>query len=310
MSTKSIIVKAGPQAALLSPKWAILAIVGTAQLIIVLDASVVNIALPHAQQALGFSQSARQWVLTAYTLTFGGLLLLGGRIADVFGRRRMFIVGLMGFAVASALGGTAQSSAWLFGARAIQGMFAALLAPAVLSLITTTYTHAKDRALAFSVYGAISGAGWATGVILGGALTQFLSWRWTLLINTPIALVLVAASLLVIPESHEKSQHHFDVLGAILATGGVAILVYGFTQASVQSWTAASTLGGIAVGVALLAAFVVSQARSIHPILPLRIVVNRDRGASYLAFILGTMAMFGVPGFPLNGQSSAASCLK
>ena len=294
MSTISALKLSRTQPVTHPPKWAILAIVAVAQLIIVLDASVVNIALPHAQLALGFSNSSRQWVLTAYTLTFGGLLLLGGRISDFFGRRRVFIIGLIGFAVASALGGAAQSSAWLFGARALQGTFAAILAPAVLSLITTTYTQARDRARAFSVYGAISGAGWAIGVILGGAVTQFLSWRWTLLINTPIALVLVAAALPVIPESHERRQHHFDVLGAILATGGAATLVYGFTQASVQSWTAASTLGGIAAGVALLAAFVASQARSTHPMLPLRIVLNRNRGGSYLAFLLVTMAMFGV----------------
>lgn len=294
MSTESTLERTRTHGAAFSPKLAMLAIVATAQLMIVLDASVVNIALPHAQQALGFSDSARQWALTAYTLTFGGLLLLGGRIADYFGRRRMFIIGLTGFAAASALGGAAQSSAWLFGARAVQGVFAAVLAPAVLSLITTTFTGVKERARAFSVYGAISGAGWAVGVVLGGALTQFLSWRWTLLINTPIAVVLIAASLPVIPESHEKSHRHFDVPGAVLATGGSALLVYGFTQASIRSWTASSTVGCIAAAVLLLAAFVVSQARSRHPMLPLRILVDRNRGGSYLAFLLGTMAMFGV----------------
>jgi EmrB/QacA subfamily drug resistance transporter len=294
MSTERTLERTGTQGPEPVPRWSVLAVVATAQLMIVLDASVVNIALPHAQQTLGFSDSSRQWMLTAYTLTFGGLLLLGGRIADFFGRRRMFITGLIGFAAASALGGAAQSSAWLFGARAIQGMFAALLAPAVLAVITTTFTGPKQRARAFSVYGAISGAGWAIGVILGGALTQFLSWRWTLLINTPIALVLVVASLPVIPESHDKGQRHFDVLGAVLATGGGALLVYGFTQASVQSWTAASTLGSIAAAIALLAAFVASQARGTHPMLPLRIVADRNRGGSYLAFLLGTLAMFGV----------------
>lgn len=294
MSTVSSLKRASAESVATSPKWAILAIVATAQLMIVLDASVVNIALPHAQQALGFSDSSRQWVLTAYTLTFGGLLLFGGRIADFFGRRRMFITGLAGFAAASALGGAAQSSAWLFGARAVQGVFAALLAPAVLSLITTTFTGSKERARAFSVYGAISGAGWAVGVILGGALTQYLSWRWTLLINAPIAVVLIVASLPVIPESRDNGRRHFDILGAVLATSGAALLVYGFTQASIQSWTAASTLGSIAAAIALLAAFVVSQARTTHPMLPLRIVLDRNRGGSYLAFLLGTMAMFGV----------------
>jgi EmrB/QacA subfamily drug resistance transporter len=294
MSTERTLERTGAQGAEPVARWSVLAVVATAQLMIVLDASVVNIALPHAQQALGFSDSSRQWMLTAYTLTFGGLLLLGGRVADFFGRRRMFITGLIGFAAASALAGAAQSSAWLFGARAVQGVFAALLAPAVLSLITTTFTGPKQRARAFSVYGAISGAGWAVGVILGGALTQFLSWRWTLLINAPIALVLVVAALPVIAESHDKGQRHFDILGAVLATGGAALLVYGFTQASVQSWTAASTLASIAAAIALLGAFVASQARTTHPMLPLRIVADRNRGGSYLAFLLGTLAMFGV----------------
>jgi len=285
---------ASTRRAVLSPKWTILAIVSTAQLMIVLDASVVNIALPHAQHALHFGDSSRQWVLTAYTLTFGGLLLLGGRAADFLGRRRMFIAGLAGFAVASALGGAAQSGAWLFAARAVQGVFAAMLAPAVLSLITITFTEAKERARAFSVYGAISGAGWAIGVVLGGALTQFFNWRWTLLINAPIAAVLILASLPVLPESHEKGQRHFDLAGAVLATGGIALLVYGFTQASTRSWTAGATVGSIAAAVTLLVAFVAIQVRSSHPMLPLRIVLDRDRGGSYLAFLLATMAMFGV----------------
>jgi EmrB/QacA subfamily drug resistance transporter len=275
-------------------KWTILAIVVTAQLMIVLDASVVNIALPHAQQALRFGDSSRQWVLTAYTLTFGGLLLLGGRIADVFGRRRMFITGLVGFAAASALGGAAQSGAWLFAARGAQGVFAAMLAPAVLSLITLTFTAPKERARAFSVYGAISGAGWAIGVILGGALTQYLSWRWTLLINVPIAVVLIVAALPVLPERREPGERHFDILGAVLATGGTGLLVYGFTEASARSWTDAVTLLSIAAAVALLTTFMIYQARGAHPMLPLRIVLDRDRGGSYLAFLLGTIAMFGV----------------
>jgi MFS family permease len=165
-------------------RWLALAVIGVAQLMIILDASVVNIALPHAQTALHISNADRQWVLTAYTLAFGGLLLLGGRVSDYFGRKRTFIIGLLGFAGASALGGAAQSAAWLFGARALQGMFAAVLAPAVLSLITTTFTEAKERAKAFAVYGAISGTGAALGLIVGGALTQYASWRWTLLVNT------------------------------------------------------------------------------------------------------------------------------
>src|SRR5881398_2757725 len=176
-------------------RWLTLAVIGVAQLMIILDASIVNIALPHAQAALHIGDAERQWALTAYTLTFGGLLLLGGRIADYLGRKRTFLIGLFGFAGASALGGLAQTQGWLFGARAIQGVFAALLAPAVLSLITTTFTEAHERAKAFAVYGAISGTGGAIGLIAGGALTEFLSWRWTLLVNTPIALIVAVASV-------------------------------------------------------------------------------------------------------------------
>src|SRR3954463_15777271 len=182
-------------------RWLALAVIGVAQLMIILDASIVNIALPHAQAALDITDANRQWALTAYTLTFGGLLLLGGRIADYLGRKRTFLIGLFGFAGASALGGLAQNSGEFFGARALQGIFAALLAPAVLSLITTTFTEAKERAKAFAVYGAISGTGAALGLIAGGLLTEYLSWRWTLLVNTPIAIAVAFAAIPVLKES-------------------------------------------------------------------------------------------------------------
>src|SRR5688572_20800477 len=194
-------------------RWLVLAVIGVAQLMIILDASIVNIALPHAQAALDIDDAQRQWVLTSYTLTFGGLLLLGGRIADYVGRKRTFLIGLFGFAGASALGGFAQSSAELFGARAVQGVFAALLAPAVLSLITTTFTEAHERAKAFAVYGAISGAGGAIGLIAGGALTEYLSWRWTLLVNTPIAILVAIAALPLLKESRAEGDRHFDLPG-------------------------------------------------------------------------------------------------
>jgi EmrB/QacA subfamily drug resistance transporter len=273
-------------------RWLALVVIGIAQLMIILDASIVNIALPHAQASLHISDATRQWALTAYTLTFGGFLLLGGRIADFVGRKRVFLIGLGGFAASSALGGAAQSAGWLFGARAIQGAFAALLAPAVLSLITTTFTEAHERAKAFAVYGAISGAGGAAGLIFGGLLTEYLSWRWTLFVNVPIAIGVAIASLPLLKESRATGDHTYDVPGAVLATGGLAALVYGFTEASIHSWTAPLTLGLISVGVLALIAFVYWESRTSHPMLPLRVVLDRNRGGSYLGFLLATMAMF------------------
>ena len=273
-------------------RWLALAVIGVAQLMIILDASIVNIALPHAQKALHISDASRQWALTAYTLTFGGLLLLGGRIADYVGRKRTFLIGLFGFAAASAFGGLAQSGAWLFGARAVQGVFAALLAPAVLSLITTTFTETHERAKAFAVYGAISGTGAALGLIAGGALTEYLSWRWTLLVNTPIAIAVAFAAIPLIKESRATGDRHFDVPGAIVATSGLALLVYGFTEASLHGWTAPLTLSLIAVAVALLVGFVWWETKARNPMLPLRIILDRTRGGAYFAFFLATMGIF------------------
>jgi EmrB/QacA subfamily drug resistance transporter len=275
-------------------RWLALAVIGVAQLMIVLDASIVNIALPHAQAALHIGDAQRQWALTAYTLTFGGLLLLGGRVADYLGRKRTFMIGLFGFAGASALAGLAQSSGWFFGARALQGMFAALLAPAVLSLITTTFTEAHERAKAFAVYAAISGTGAAIGLIAGGVLTEYLSWRWTLLVNTPIALIVAVAAMPLLKESRATGDRHFDVPGAVVATGGLALLVYGFTEASINGWTAPLTLTLLAVSAVLLVSFVAWERRAKNPMLPLRIVLNRNRGGAYLAFLLATMGMFGM----------------
>src|SRR3954462_8997180 len=275
-------------------RWIALAVIGVAQLMIILDASIVNIALPHAQKALHISDASRQWALTSYTLTFGGLLLLGGRVADYIGRKRTFLIGLFGFAAASALGGLAQSAAALFGARAIQGAFAALLAPAVLSLITTTFTEAHERAKAFAVYGAISGTGAAIGLIAGGALTEYLSWRWTLLVNTPIAIMVAVAASVLVTESRAEGDRHFDVPGAVAATSGLALLVYGFTEASLHSWTAPLTLSLLAAAVVLLVGFVWWEQRATNPMLPLRIVLDRNRGGSYASFLLATMTMFAV----------------
>ena len=274
-------------------RWLALAVIGVAQLMIILDSSIVNIALPHAQAALKFSDASRQWALTAYTLTFGGLLLLGGRVADYMGRKRTFLVGLLGFAAASALGGSAQSAAWLFGARAVQGVFAALLAPTVLSLITTTFTEPRERAKAFGVYGAISGAGGALGLVAGGALTEFLSWRWTMFVNTPIAIAVALAATALVKESRVEGDRHLDVPAAIVGTAGLALLVYGFTEASLHGWSAPITLSVIGVALALLVGFVGWERRAPNPLLPLRVVLDRNRGGSYIGFLLVMLAMLG-----------------
>jgi EmrB/QacA subfamily drug resistance transporter len=277
-------------------RWGILAVVIVAQLMIVLDASIVTIALPSAQHALHISTANRQWVITAYTLAFGGLLLLGGRIADFSGRKRMFVVGLLGFAGASALGGLAVDQSMLFAARALQGAFAALMAPAALSILTITFQHdAKERAKAFGAYGAVSGAGGAIGVLLGGVLTEYVSWRWCLLVNVPIAVLASIGAVLVVHESHAEGSTRYDVPGAVLSTLGLVSLVYGFTKAESDGWGATVTVILLVVAVVLLAAFVLLETKTSHPLLPLRVVRDRNRGGAFLASLLtgaGLFAMF------------------
>jgi EmrB/QacA subfamily drug resistance transporter len=277
-------------------RWAILAVVVVAQLMVVLDASIVTIALPSAQHALHISVANRQWVITAYTLAFGGLLLLGGRIADYGGRKRMFAVGLIGFATASALGGLAVNQAMLFGARALQGGFAALMAPAALSILTITFqSNPAERAKAFAAYGAVSGAGGAIGVLAGGLLTEYASWRWCLLVNVPLALVTAVAAGRIVGESRATGTTRYDVPGALLSTLGLVSLVYGFTKASTDGWAAAPTLTLLSVAAVLLVTFVVVEGRTSHPLLPLRVVAERNRGGAFLAsFLLGAglFAMF------------------
>ncbi len=270
-----------------------LAVIAVAQLMVVLDASVVIIALPSAQRALHISTANRQWMLTAYTLAFAGLLLLGGRIADYFGRKRMFVVSLIGFAGASALGGLAQNAAMLFSARALQGAFAAVMAPAALSLLTVAFTEPKERARAFGVYGAIAGGGAAIGLILGGFLTEFASWRWTLLINVPIAVTAAVAALSVVRESRSPSNHGYDLPGAAPVTGGLLALVYGFTKAGTDGWGSTVTLSLFGIAALLLVAFVAIELRAAHPLLPLRVVLDRNRGGSFLASLLVGTAMLG-----------------
>jgi EmrB/QacA subfamily drug resistance transporter len=275
-------------------RWLILAVLSVAQLMVVLDATVVNIALPSAQTALHFSDSSRQWVVTAYTLGFGSLLLLGGRLSDLFGRKVTLITGLVGFAVASALGGTAQSFTTLIAARAVQGIFAALLAPAALSLLTTTFTDPQERGRAFGVFGAIGGAGAGVGLLLGGFLTEYLSWRWCLYVNLVFAAAAIAGALLLMPRQARPTRPHLDLTGTLTGSAGLFALVYGFSEANTKGWGASSTAGFLAAGVTLLAVFVVIERRSAHPLLPLWIVADRNRGGANLAMLITAIGMFGV----------------
>ncbi|MEP6953854.1 MAG: MFS transporter [Solirubrobacteraceae bacterium] len=275
-------------------RWAILGLLGIAQLMVVLDATIVNIALPSAQQDLGFSTDMRQWIVTAYALAFGSLLLLGGRIGDLFGRKTTFIVGLLGFAVASAIGGTADSFGVLVGARAAQGVFAALLAPAALSLLTTTFTAPGERAKAFGIFGAIAGGGAAIGLLLGGILTEWLSWRWCLYVNLLFAIPAAIGALSLLVNQRPAHRPRLDIPGTITASLGVFSLVYGFSNAETHSWSAPLTIFCLAAGVVLLVAFVVIQTRVANPLLPLRVVLDRNRGGSFLAMGIAGAGMFGV----------------
>lgn len=263
-----------------------LLVIAMAQLLIVLDATIVSIALPSAQRDLGISDASRQWVVTAYTLAFGGLLLLGGRIADYAGRRRTLVVGLLGFAAASALGGLANTAVLLFLARGLQGAFAALLAPAALSLLAVTFTGQKERARAFAVFGAIGAAGGAFGLLAGGLLTEYLSWRWCLGIGTPIAVVTAGVALAVLTESRTDGRSRYDVAGAATVTGGLVALVYAFTTVETDGWSAPLTLTLFTVAAALLAGFLVVEARSAAPLLPLRVLRDRNRGGAYLVGLM------------------------
>jgi EmrB/QacA subfamily drug resistance transporter len=275
-------------------RWWILALCGLGQLMVVLDLTVVNIALPKAQLSLGFSNDDRQWIITAYALAFGGLLLLGGRLADRFGRKRTFVVGMIGFAVASAVGGAAQSFAMLAGARAVQGVFAALLAPSTLSLLTTTFSDPRERGKAFGIFGAIAGSGSAAGLLIGGVLTTYLDWRWCLYINDIIAVLGVIGALALLGPSVRNDRVHLDDPGLIVAIVGLVALVFGFSEAATDGWGAAITLVPLIVAPILLAAFVLIERRAAHPVLPLDVLLDRNRGASYLTILLLAIGMFAV----------------
>ncbi|MFF3783582.1 MFS transporter [Streptomyces sp. NPDC001933] len=276
-------------------RWKALAFIALAQLMVVLDATIVNIALPHAQTALGISDANKQWVITAYALAFGGLLLFGGRIADLWGRKRTFVVGLVGFALASALGGAAQNQGMLFGSRALQGVFGALLAPAALSLLAVMFTDAKERAKAFGIYGAIAGGGGAVGLILGGFLTQALNWRWTFFVNIPFAVIAAAGAYFVIREpAGSRNRSSLDIPGVVLSALGLVSLVYGFTRAESAGWSDGLTIGMFVASAVLLLSFVLTESRVKSPLLPLRVLLDRNRGGVYLSLGLAVIAMFGL----------------
>ena len=280
-------------------RWFALVVIAIAQLMVVLDASIVNIALPHAAlpKALGglaIAPKNYQWAVTAYTLTFGGFLLLGGRVGDYMGRKKAFIIGLIGFASASLLGGFAQNQQWLFGARALQGVFGALLAPAALSLISVTFTDSKERAKAFGVYGALSGVGAAIGLIVGGLLTQYLSWRWCLFVNTPMAIFCLALAIPEIHESKVEGHPHYDVPGALSATVGMVMVVFGVSQASTHGWGSTNAWPYIALGGFLLTVFFLIEHFRKQPLLPLRLLTDRVRAGSYLTQILVALGIFGM----------------
>jgi EmrB/QacA subfamily drug resistance transporter len=278
-----------------SRRWWTLATVALAQLMVVLDATVVNIALPAAQADLGFSDGDRQWVITAYSLAFGSLLLLGGRLSDLWGRKRTFVIGLIGFAAASALAGAAPTFGVLIGGRALQGAFGALLAPTALAVLTTTFTIPKERARAFGVFGAIAGAGGAIGLLLGGVLTEQLDWRWNLYINVVIAAIaLVGAAVFVPHVDRTGPRPKLDLPGTVLVSAALFLLVYGFANAETEGWDSPSTWGMLVASGVLLLAFVLWQRRASHPLLPLSIVLDRNRGAAYASVLIAGAGMFGI----------------
>ena len=291
MSDVNSIDSAGPED---RRRWLILGVIGLAQLMVVLDVTVMNIALPSAQSALHFTTVDRQWVVTAYTLAFGSLLLLGGRLADLFGRKVTFLIGLLGFAGVSAIGGASVNFAMLITARACQGAFGAILVPSALSLLTTTFTEPKERGKAFGIYGAIAAAGGAVGLLLGGVLTEYLSWRWTLYVNLIFAGAAFIGGAILLTRQSSQVKPRLDIPGVLLVSGGLFCLVYGFSNAATHNWSTPSTWGFLAAGVALLVVFAIWQTRAANPLLPPRIVLDRNRGGAYVTMLIASSGMFGV----------------
>jgi EmrB/QacA subfamily drug resistance transporter len=276
-----------------SRRWWTLPVVSSAQLLVVLDGTIVNIALPSAQHALGMSDASRHWVITAYALAFGGLLLIGGRVSSALGHRRTFMIGLVGFAAASALAGAAADPGMLIATRALQGVFAAALAPAGLSLLTTTFTEARERGRAFGVFAAVGAAGSAVGLVLGGLLTEYANWRWCLYINVPIALLALLGTAAVPQDRPVRGDGRLDVPGAVLSCAAFVAVVYAFNQAEPLGWGAPMVLALLAAGVLLLVAFVAVELRAPHPLLPMRVLLHRVRTGAFTAITLMFVAMFG-----------------
>ncbi|HEV2450599.1 MAG TPA: MFS transporter [Streptosporangiaceae bacterium] len=277
-----------------SRRWIILGVIAIAQLMVVLDATIVNIALPSAQRSLGFSAVDRQWVVTAYALAFGSLLLFGGRLADLVGRKVTFLGGLIGFAAASAVGGAATNFGMLIAARACQGAFGAFLAPSALSILTTTFSDPRERGKAFGVYGAVAGGGGAVGLVLGGVLTEYLSWRWCLYVNLVFAGIAAVGAALLLERLPSGRRPRLDLPGVVIVSSSMFCLVYGFSNAASHNWHTPSTYGFLAAGVALLALFAFWQARAASPLLPPRVVLDRNRGGAYLAVLVAGAGMFGI----------------
>jgi EmrB/QacA subfamily drug resistance transporter len=277
-----------------SRRWWILGVLGIAQLMVILDGTIVNIALPSAQHDLHFSNADRQWIVTAYSLAFGSLLLLGGRIGDMIGRKRALVIGLVGFAVASAIGGASVDFTMLVIARTVQGAFGALLAPSVLALLTTTFTDPAERGQAFGIYGALAGAGGALGLLLGGILTSYASWRWTLFVNLVFAGTAIIGALLWLKKDKGADHDPLDLPGLFMAAGGVFSLVFGFSHAETTAWSNPYTIGFLVAGVVLLVAFAYFETRARYPLLPPRVVLNRTRGGSNLAMLFASVGIFGV----------------
>jgi EmrB/QacA subfamily drug resistance transporter len=275
-------------------RWWILAVLGVAQLMVILDNTIVNIALPTAQHDLAFSNADRQWIVTAYSLAFGSLLLLGGRIGDIVGRKRALIIGLVGFAVASAIGGSAVNFTMLVVARSVQGAFGALLAPSVLALLTTTFSNPAERGKAFAIYGGIAGGGGALGLLLGGILTSYASWRWTLFVNLFFAAIASVGALMWLKNDKAADHDPLDLAGLTMVTGGLFSLVFGLSHAETTAWSNPYTIGFLILGVVLLAVFAFFETRAKYPLLPLRIVLDRTRGGSMLAMLFASIGIFGV----------------
>ncbi|AZG45106.1 DHA2 family efflux MFS transporter permease subunit [Gordonia insulae] len=275
-------------------RWVVLGVLALAQLMVVLDATIVNIALPHAQADLGFDNADRQWIVTAYALAFGSLLLLGGRLSDLWGRKITLIIGLVGFAVMSAIGGAAVNFDMLVAARAGQGVFGALLAPAALSLLTTTFTDPSERGRAFGIFGAIAGGGGALGLLLGGMLTEWADWRWCLYVNLVIAAIALVGAALFIGAHRSEHRPRLDIPGVVTVSIALFSIVYGFSNAETNGWGDWATITWLVAGAALLGVFLWLQSRTDHALLPLRVILDRTRGGSYLVVFIAGIGMFGI----------------